>query len=161
MDSTRKFLCAGCGSEVVDSNSERGCKFCPECGTTRSRHDVEMVYIHCSCCNEELDQTAEAQEAREKQYEANLEDYAAEEDNPDSVEGAMISVKTFEAFEGGISPNSMCVNCLQADCSTHVESCSYRKETTDPSECDHSFFPIVYGQHDEECRWCGLKRGES
>lgn len=162
MYSHRNLLCSECGAEVVDSNSERGYKFCPECVTTKGRRDVEVEYIRCECCDEELDQSERAQAAREREYEKRVEEEAEKDDyDPDSLGEGMLAMHTYQAFKASISPDSMCENCLKAGCSVQIEPCSYRKQTTDPSECDHSFFPVVYGQHDEECRWCGLERGGS
>jgi len=160
MGSSREVRCSECGSQVVDSNSERGYKFCPECKTTRSRRDVDIIYTHCQCCKEAIDQSPESQETRERLYEESLEEYVEEEldEEPDSAIEEMISANKIQAFKSDISADRMCVNCLEAGCSLQISSCTYRMEKTDPEECDHSFFTVSFGEYDEECRWCGLKR---
>lgn len=105
------MLCADCRRVVIDSNSERGYKYCPNCSTTKSRGDVLEILPkrrrRCPCCQEN------------------------------------------HSYDGEV-----CGDCRDAGCDPVTTPCSYRRQETEPADCDHDFFdraplPGI------ECRWCG------
>lgn len=53
-----------------------------------------------------------------------------------------------------VSDGQICANCREHGCDSLIQPCSYRKEYTSPSECEHNFFDIAF-KDGIECRWCG------
>ena len=159
-----KRVCVNCETEVVDSSSKRGYKFCPNCTTTRGRKDVKTVFVECHCCQTELPKDEESVAARKEAYESRLD--AMEEKHAEEEGSGIAMVDEIGEWvdRSGISPRNLCVNCLEAGCrSDHGQigvGCTYRMENTSPDECDeHNFMRRVYGK--DKCRWCGLTRSES
>lgn len=118
---TKQVVCADCETEVVNSNSDRGYKFCPNCTTTRGRDDVKTVYTHCSCCHTKLPQTDESLTARKQAYNTRLSELEQKHEEQPNSGIPLLDGFTELAGKRDISSRELCVDCLQEGCGIQCE----------------------------------------
>lgn len=148
-----KVLCSECDTEVERNNSERGRGwFCPQCKELKYNNDIQRHFPECACCDGEIDNSEEAKERRIELAKKNVDD--VDIDDSDNLGEYLLDYYTTRTEKLEQPAEMMCKDCIKAGCNNLIRGCSYRKSTTDPSECEHSFFNRAF-EDGIECRWCG------